>query len=391
MTAPMQNPQTTQWQLFALTSKKESEVKPFDRVSVLVKQDYVQEKGEFIPPDAVLAVYDGDKKVTEADVIQLRKEIPERYQRRYTRKALVSDYLTLWEVSYLEAEAIGLLSNIKSAAALKLETEEFWAQVYKDSILKDTYGLDISELKSALEKNKEYFFEKIDSNAVYYDGMNSDIATFLSINPKEFELEYHLFPDKYMKDSLVQPFSEVKYQIFQNIKRNYNKRPWEQMIAKLWSKYNVQVLDPFYQKENPTDPVEVFKLAQNLHTDRKLNEALKQYKIIRSVFNGPEYKSLQDSVCMAIAQVYVEQEKFPEALSEYRRLLYYYPESPNNYKAQFMIGFIYSENMKKENLAIRAFKKLLEKYPDCDLADDADWMIRNIESGGALMPTLEDS
>ena len=37
------------------------------------------------------------------------------------------------------------------------------------------------------------------------------------------------------------------------------------------------------------------------------------------------------------------------------------------------------------------YRKLLANYPNCELAKDADWMIRNIESGGALMPKFDDS
>ena len=32
---------------------------------------------------------------------------------------------------------------------------------------------------------------------------------------------------------------------------------------------------------------------------------------------------------------------------------------------------------------------MLAQYPSSDLSDDADWMVRNIRSGGKLMPVLE--
>jgi hypothetical protein len=76
-------------------------------------------------------------------------------------------------------------------------------------------------------------------------------------------------------------------------------------------------------------------------------------------------------------------------LGEYRRLSYLYPKSPNNYKAMFMVGFIHAEHLKNDSAAVRDFERMLAQYPSSDLSDDADWMIRNIRSGGKLMPVLE--
>ena len=50
--------------------------------------------------------------------------------------------------------------------------------------------------------------------------------------------------------------------------------------------------------------------------------------------------------------------------------------------------FIESENLKQDSLALKTFKKLLELYPQNKMAADADWMVRNIESGGKLVPGI---
>jgi len=56
-----------------------------------------------------------------------------------------------------------------------------------------------------------------------------------------------------------------------------------------------------------------------------------------------------------------------------------------------MIAFTYSEYLKIDKIAVEEYRKVLANYPKCDLANDADWMIRNILSGGALMPKFDDS
>ncbi len=389
ITLPLENPQTKKWHLFALNSVKEKELKPYERVKVLVYQNYIREKGESMAPDAVLATYGKSKKIVENDVIKLRREIPSHYQKRYTRKQLV-EYLVLWDVATLEAESLGLLNELNIKVVVDMEMDEYWAQVFKDSVAKSTYCRDIATLQKLYEQNTAYFSQ--DSTPPNFsNSLHSDVAVFSTLTTDEFKMEYNLYPDKYTKDSALKSFDESRYQLFQTLKRRHQNRPREKMLDSLKAKLGVVVLDAGFKPDKIINAREAFKQAQNLHTDRKLSEAIKVYKNIRNDFPQPEYKSLQDSICMGLAQVHVELEKYKEALAEYRRLLYLYPDSPNNYKAQFMIGFIYSENLKKDNLAIKAFKKLLEKYPKCDLADDADWMIRNIESGGALMPVLEDS
>ncbi len=383
----LNNPQSKMWHSFAVVKKVDKTQKPYERVASLVKENFFSQKGEDVAPDAVLATYKPNGKIIEQDVLTLREEIPPHYQQRYTREQLV-DFLILWELSDLEAKEAGLLSDNTLDATIEMEMNNYWSKVYQDSVLQESFGLDSATLAKTFEENREYFMPE-SPNASYMPQMDKSIAIFRSIDPEEIKLEYNIHPEKYMKDSTQLSFDEAKYKIFQNLRRKFQNRPFENYVENLKKKYSVEIVDSMFIIPPLTDPQAEFKTAQQLHTDRKLNDALKQYRKIREAF--PDNKTLQDSICMGMAQVNVELEKYNDALSEYRRLLYLYPDSPNNYKAQFMIGFIFAENLKKDGPAIAAFKELLEKYPKCDLADDADWMIRNIESGGALMPVLEDS
>ena len=81
----------------------------------------------------------------------------------------------------------------------------------------------------------------------------------------------------------------------------------------------------------------------------------------------------------------LEQKKYQEAIGEYRRLLRLYPNGPFNYKAWFMIGFVYSEYLKDTKKANVAFQKVISMFPNCDLADDAEFMLK-----GGEIPVLED-
>ncbi len=385
MTAPVANPFTGKSHLFWVASKKVKSQKPFERVKAIVEQNYVQEKGVTIEEAEIIATFGKGGTITEGDVVFLRKEIPPNQQQSYTRQAL-RDFILMWELGKLEIESLGLMKTPKVQSTLALDYDYQWAKIYEDSIVKSLFGSTNAELEKIYTENKAYFVS--DTSKPYSEMLQRNVNIFKTIPKKEFEIEYYTNPSKYKKDTVLLSYSESKYRIFNNIRNRFITKPLENFVNSLKKKYQVKVLDSNYIKNEQLNSAEEFKKAHAFHLDRKLHKAIEQYDLVRTSF--PEKLGLQDSVCRAKAQVLVELERFQEALTEYRRLLYLYPESANNYKAKFMIGFILAEHLKQEPAAVVVFKELLEKYPKCDLADDADWMIRNIESGGALMPKFED-
>jgi outer membrane protein assembly factor BamD (BamD/ComL family) len=80
------------------------------------------------------------------------------------------------------------------------------------------------------------------------------------------------------------------------------------------------------------------------------------------------------------AQSFSEEGNFASAIKIYEEILKLYPESRYSCKAQFLIGFVYSENLKNYGKAKEIFAEVIEKYPDCDLTDDARFMLESIGS-----------
>ena len=52
-------------------------------------------------------------------------------------------------------------------------------------------------------------------------------------------------------------------------------------------------------------------------------------------------------------------------------------------QAQFMVGFIQSEELKDFDGAEKAFRELLAKYPKSELAASAQWMIEHMRTEDA--------
>jgi parvulin-like peptidyl-prolyl isomerase len=64
----------------------------------------------------------------------------------------------------------------------------------------------------------------------------------------------------------------------------------------------------------------------------------------------------------------------------YQKVLDTYPDSDVSPQAQFMIGFIHSEELKDYDGAEAAFKTLLKRYPKSELAASAQWMLEHMRT-----------
>lgn len=380
---PYQNPESGKWHWFYLAEKSARAPKAFERVRGLVLKEYQDEAIAQIKAQDTLAVY-GKKAITEDDVLFLRLEIPPNMQERYTRAQLV-DYLLTWELATAESEKIGLTADTKLIAMRLENVDNYWAGIYQDSVLSRTYAQDTAMLKTEFAKHRKTLTK--DSAETQWSKFARDIAALATLTEKDKQIEFATYPERYTRDTVAMVYAESQFEIFQNLKNLAYARAEKALIERLKAQFKVELIDPALKEPKIADAQKAYKQAQDLHYERKLDVALNLYQQLRDQF--PENVSLQDSICFGMAQIYIEQERYPLALAEYRRVSYLYPQSPNEYKAQFMVGFIQSEHQKNDSAAVKTFTQMLAKYPKSDLSDDADWMIRNIRSGGKLMPVLE--
>jgi peptidyl-prolyl cis-trans isomerase C len=82
-----------------------------------------------------------------------------------------------------------------------------------------------------------------------------------------------------------------------------------------------------------------------------------------------------------------------ERLAAYQELLNEYPNADVSPQAQFMVGFIYSEELKNYDEAEKAFRLVLSRYPKSELAASAQWMVDHMrtEEAPAFIPLEADS
>lgn len=72
-----------------------------------------------------------------------------------------------------------------------------------------------------------------------------------------------------------------------------------------------------------------------------------------------------------------------DRIAKYQALLKEYPDSDVSPQAQFMIGFIYSEELKNFTEAEKAFRLVLSRYPKSELAPSAQWMVDHMRTEDA--------
>lgn len=136
-------------------------------------------------------------------------------------------------------------------------------------------------------------------------------------------------------------------------------RPFEQVRAGILRQLGSQRSQEYYKAQ-----LDVARAGVGVKSDSAAIESfLSQKKSARDMF--------QEAQNAGLAAKRVEL---------YRKLLEEYPDSEVSAQAQFMIGFIYSEELKNYDEAEKAFRQLLRRYPDSELAASAQWMVEHMRT-----------
>ena len=83
--------------------------------------------------------------------------------------------------------------------------------------------------------------------------------------------------------------------------------------------------------------------------------------------------------------------RFGDAVKFYEAIIELHPDSPRRDKALFMAGYIKYEYLKTNDRALENFETMLQEYPNSDLVDDAEFMIKAINSGKDALTTFEET
>ena len=195
----------------------------------------------------------------------------------------------------------------------------------------------------------------------------------------------HIFFIEEKKEARQKDFEEVKELISGELRRTRMKEDFEGLVEQLKEQYHVKFYDDNLkvEEEETLEGIEGETPASIFGSDTPI-----ELKFEPSLEEEDEKQgNLGVDGLFKLAGEMMENPG--KALDLYNLILDEHPRAPERYKALFMVGFINAEHLDKTAEAAVAFKTLLEKYPDCDLADDAAFMLEEIEGNRVAQGDLK--
>ena len=368
-----------------LESKDSGTLKPYADVRSDIQASWEQDHPYVAPDSAVMATWDKGVLFRKSDVSFISEEVPAHMRRQFPPERVL-DFMISWVVLDRAARERGFTERPSITNALLENSAAYLAQSFREAPEFQLYLFPRHAADSALAA-----FAKLAGHGFHPDtvGANRDGARLLLLRADEMKTAYLDGIDNYRRDSVFRPFDSVKAEVFSRLRPTLDERGQARVDSTLKARYQLKL-----SKEAPAHapklPVRAaLDSARAKHDRRSIAEAETLYKQVEADASAPD--SLRSQALFQLGQMHGESQNYPKSLEAYRSVLRRFPASSEAYKARFMIAFTYSEYLKVEKVAVEEYRKVLSDYPKCDLANDADWMIRNILSGGALMPKFDDS
>lgn len=99
--------------------------------------------------------------------------------------------------------------------------------------------------------------------------------------------------------------------------------------------------------------------------------------------------ALEGKSAEELMRLATESESALDKIEYYRALLKKYPHHERADEAQFMIGFVHSEELKDYEGARPEYQKVIDNYPDSNVRESALWMLQNM--GRDETPPFQDA
>jgi len=89
------------------------------------------------------------------------------------------------------------------------------------------------------------------------------------------------------------------------------------------------------------------------------------------------------------AEAAQKRRRFNDAIFYYDEIIKYHNNTKDDYKAMFMKGFLFAEELKDTEKAIEIFEKFLALYPDGDLSESARYMLSSLKNNEDMIESIE--
>ena len=360
--------------VFFLADSLASQVKPFERArnSVLA---YMENSGYMdLKPDYVLVSAQGKPVLTEHDVLTIFNGEIGFTKSNQNRERVVSDIVSNYPYAE-EARHLKLNHSWEYRALVRSARKKYVLSHYR--AYEQTAGFSEDSLKSYFEKNGNPV-----RPGLQYEESKQDLADFINFPENVLKREFYFNHVIYKNQSI----DSLRKQIFSNRIDLLRNRRINRRLVDAFDKADVILYTKDVVKPMEYSLSVLQKEADSLVKAQNYEEAIQKYDAIRYTY--PKDDSLFAMASFAIAQIRADQGMFEFAESEYYAYYMMWPNNPNAEKAMFSRGFILNENLNRNSAALEVLEEFLQKYPNSELKESAQWLVDNIKSNGKLADDL---
>jgi hypothetical protein len=314
----------------------------------LFVKKYFKEKYGKPYPDSLDDLLGKGKILSQDDMEVILSWIPaDRREMIRKNKQSLADFakwLMRWQLFSEKAKASGFASKPEIRSTIK------WAWRFE---IAQRYLTDI--LAPAAKK-----MSHIDTSMAQYSYL--DESGNPGVAPDTTNLKDHF--NRLLSQQTTEHFDGLLY----NIRRTAHVR----FLTKDWS------------DERDKDPAALLHKADSLRDTGSTAEAEPIYRTLSTDFAfTPEGKK----AIIELAKLQTEQQIYTEAIRNYRRVLLTDSDAGKRCNYMFMIGFIYDEYLDRPEMAEVNYKWVLKNTPDCELNDDAEFMMLHL---GEQMSSVDE-
>lgn len=376
VSAPIRTFMGETFHVFYLASVVPSRQKTLDQARAAIKNELENGINYELDSTYVLATMNGEPVIRESDVLDVYKSNP-----TMPRNRMYHDRITN-----------SLLQNIAFAQeARKRKVDHSWeyrALLRENglSYVCDAFENKIKFIVNYPDDTLKAVYDKIGNPAqpgLNFEASRANLSNWLDMPRNLLKRKYYYSLEDYLPDDYETSINRL----FSEMVIPYRDARWERVSAEAWGKAKVSLyLDSISLMPQENSMEVAIQELDSLYREQKLAQVLAGWRGLRDRY--PENDTVMKKATYEIAHVLSETNDYDHAQREYRAFYRVWPDDANAEKAMFSRGFILTENMHKDSLALEVLDEFKQKYPKSELTESADWLIENIRSGGKLADDL---
>ncbi|WP_298770314.1 hypothetical protein [uncultured Fibrobacter sp.] len=376
VTEPVRSDNGSAYHRFFLKSAIPAEIKPFDRAKSSVVG--VSQNVEFdeYASSVGLIFQNGKTLMTEGDL-----------KRRFARMSK-NPLLLKWHENLVDKFAHQFAF---ASAAIEAKLDHSWefralVRQFRRDFLTERYYERVMKMDAISEDTLKAWYDRIGSpihQGYSFEQAKEDLRKVVAFPMNLYRHEYIMC---YRMIYAGKTFDESVPLIYNRRSEEVQQLVLERLATEAFYKGKVHYYgDAYVCKPDLLAEIQIPR-ADSLYKAGKAYDAHQVYR--RVMYAYPDNDSLFKKVAYEMGVALAEDENFLDAEGEYYAYYRMWPDSPNAEKAMFSRGFMLNENLGWNDKALEVLEEFLQKYPNSELKESAQWLVDNIKSGGKLAEDL---